>query len=500
MFRYSQIIFKTAIVASTSIFMLSGCMVGPNFKPLPPPKTKSFTHNVFIKQTAGTSDRFSAGKSQKFITNMPLKGDWWHIFHSAAINRLVQLGISHNNELIAAKAALREAKDTLLGQAGGLLLPSVDLASSALKNRVNDSGFGVNFGTDTFKVFNASFHASYLLDVWGASRRQIETYAAQADYARYEMLGTYTTLTTNIVTTAITIASLRAQIKATKYLMHDQQKILGINKKQFSVGGISQENVLLQETQLAQTKSTLPPLYKSLSIQQHALAVLIGEQTNQAPSLQLSLNNLTLPKNIPLSLPSVVITKRPDVQASQALLHERSAEIGVATAHLLPAITLSGNFGWQSSELSNFFANQNEIWQMAANLLQPLFHGGQLIMERRAALAALDQARAQYEQTVLQAFQNVADALRAIEYDALTYKANRIAEKSAHKSLSITKRQFAAGGGSYLAVLKAQEQYQQTVLSRVKSAAMRYADTAALYQALGGGWWNDARIRQYGNT
>lgn len=490
-------LFKLLSVAGLAAASLTSCMVGPDFTPIPAPKAQRYTALPMPNKTVATPQLPKPGKAQRFVMGKDLQGDWWTLFHSKKINALIAEGIANNYNLVAAKAALRQANDTLYAQAGGLLLPSVNFAGSAEQARANAASFGINTPTSTFNVFNASFQASYLLDIWGASRRQVEAFAAQADYQRYEMLGTYLTLTTNIATTAITIASLRDQIAATQNLISEQKQVLVITQKQFAVGGVSEGNVLTQQTLLAQTEATLPPLRNSLSDQEHALAVLTGKVTVNAKPLLLKLNDVTLPSTLPVSLPSSMVKQRPDIQASEALLHAASANVGVATANLLPQITLNAAAGWQSASVNDFFSTQNEIWNASAGLLQPIFHGGQLIMQRRAAIAALDQARAQYEQTVLQAFQNVADALRAIQFDAYEFRDQTHAEKSALATYLLTKKQYAVGGQNYLSVLQAQEQYEQALLARIKAQATRLTDTAGLYQALGGGWWNNAKISQY---
>lgn len=473
-------------------------MVGPDFKPLPPPKAVTYTKLAMPRQTVSTPQAGNPGKSQRFVAGRDLSGDWWTIFHSKQLNKLIAQGLVNNQDLAAAKAALREANYTLYGEIGGLLLPQVNLNGASSRNRTSGLASGIPIqNTSIFNVYNTTFQASYLLDIWGQSRRTIESYAAQADYARYEMLGAYLTMTTNIVTTAITISSLQAQIAATNDLIAEQQKVLIITQKQYAVGGVSNENVLSQQTLLAQTQATLPPLLKSLSQEEHALAVLVGEPTSAMPPLVLSLNKLTLPKSIPVSLPSRMIVQRPDIQASQALLHSFNAQIGVATANLLPQITMTANFGWLSSSTNDFFSASNNVWALGAGLLQPVFHGDQLIMQRKAAIAAFEQAKAQYQQTVLQAFKNVADALRAIQFDANEFNEQYRAEKTAKQTFQLTLEQYQVGGQNYLAVLQAEEQYQNAVIAYVNAQAARYTDTAALYQALGGGWWNNA-VSNYG--
>lgn len=496
--HHRSFIIKATCVTALTATALSGCMVGPNFKPVPAPQTQQYTSTPLPKKTASTPRNPNAGKSQQLIAGRDLPGDWWTIFHSTQLNALITESLANNQQLVAAKAALIEANDTLYAETGGLLLPQVNFQGTAEQAKTNPILAGVtNQGPATFNIYNASFQASYLLDIWGASRRQLEAYAAQADYERYEMLATYLTMTTNIATTSITIASLESQIRTMNNLIAEQQQVLTLTEKQLGVGGASVANVLSQQTLLEQTQAKLPPLQKSLAQEQHALAVLIGKQTSNMPTLSLNLNQITLPKNLPVSIPAKMVEQRPDIEASQALLHAASAQIGVATANLLPQITINGNYGWLSSTTNNFFSSSNETWAVAGGLMQPIFHGGELIYQRKAAIAAFDEAKAQYKQTVLQAFKNVADALRAIQFDAVTYKADFLAEKSAQRTFYLTKQQFQVGGQNFLAVLQAEEQYQQAVLARVKSQAQRYSDTAGLYQALGGGWWNN-NIKKYG--
>jgi NodT family efflux transporter outer membrane factor (OMF) lipoprotein len=342
-----------------------------------------------------------------------------------------------------------------------------------------------------FNLFNASVNVSYTLDVFGGLRRQIEALGAQVDNQQFELMAAYLSLTANIVTTAVTVASFQAQIQATHSLLSAQEKQLAIIKKQFFLGGLSRNEVLTQETLVAQTRATLPPLEKSLAQSRHALLALVGEYPDQ-PLPRIQLDAIDLPRALPLSLPSMLVRQRPDVRASQALLHAASAQIGVATANLFPQVTLSGADGWQSLVLPSLINPANKIWNITADITQPIFHGGALLAQRRAAIAAYDLAAAQYKQTVIQAFQNVADTLRALETDARSLRAQRQAEISAKHSLQLITQQYRLGGVSYLDLLNAQQQYQQTKISRIKAQAIRYSDTAALFQALGGGWWNKA--------
>lgn len=467
---------------------ISGCMVGPNFHSPLPPQTNRYTEKPIAHQTVSSPTH--AGQSQNLIYGRDIPADWWALFHSPSLNRLVAQGIASSPNMAAAQAALREAEQNLrAGQ--GQLFPAIDLAGSAARQRTSGAAFGAPEGaSNTFNLYNVAFNVSYLLDIWGGVRRQIEGLAAQVDYQRYQVLGTYLTLTGNIVTTAITEASLREQIQTTLELIHDQEQSLQIVRQQLALGGASAITVLTQATELAQTRATLPPLQKQLAQTRDALAVLVGGLPSQSHLPEFHLTELNLPKDIPLSLPSALVCQRPDIQASEALLHAASAQIGVATANLLPQITLTASYGWIGTNPAHLFTQTDSVWSYGVGLAQPLFHGGTLIAQRRAAIAAFDEALAQYHETVLQAFQNVADALNALSIDAKTLRAQAQAENTARANYVLTRGQFRLGAVNYLNLLTAQLQYQQATIARVQAQAARYADTAALFQALGGGWWN----------
>jgi NodT family efflux transporter outer membrane factor (OMF) lipoprotein len=308
------------------------------------------------------------------------------------------------------------------------------------------------------------------------------------DYQGYQLEGAHLTLTSNVVTTAIREAALRAQVRSTQEIIAALEKQLTVVERQFKLGAVSKPDVLAQRTQLAQTQATLPLLERNLAQTRHQLAVLAGRLPSAGGLPQFELDALTLPPEIPLSVPSSLVRQRPDILASEALLHQASAEIGVATADLYPKINLTGSFGGQALKLADLFAGPS-VWSIGAGLLQPIFRGDALNAKRRAAIAAYDEAAAQYRQTVLLAFQNVADTLRALDDDARTLVAQAAAEAYAREALALAERQFRLGATSYLTLLNAQRQYHLARLALVQAQAARYADTAALFQALGGGWW-----------
>ncbi len=482
---------SVAFVALT----VTACMVGPDFHPPAAPTTTHYTKPTTPAKTTATPSAGDAGQAQVLALQQTLPENWWYLLGSDKVNTLVKQGLVNSPTLTAAKATLAEAQETMQADIGNLLFPAIDYNAQAQRLRTSAISIGGSSNNAIFNLYNTSLNVSYSLDIWGGSRRAIESAAAQVDYEYDELLATYLTLSSNIVSTSIAIASLRDQIQATRALMTDQQQILTITQQQYHEGGASYQDVLLQQTELAQTEATLPPLNQALAETNHSLAVLLGQLTSDTSPLNLSLSQLKLPVSLPISLPAALIKQRPDIQASQALLHVASANIGVATANLLPEVTLTGNNGYVSSSLANFISKKNNVWSFGAKLMQPVFHGGALWATRKAAIDAFDVAAANYQQTLLLAFQNVADALTNIQQDALEFNRQYMANHSALESLKITQQQYRLGGVNYLTVLNAQEKYEETTLAFIKAKAARFADTVSLYQALGGGWWQDPAMK-----
>lgn len=462
-------------------------MVGPNFNSPNPPKVKKYTEKPLPAKTVSTPG--TGGQAQAFITNKDIPLLWWELYHSPELNQLIRIGLANSPNLAVASAALREAQENLKVQIGNSMWPSID--ASQMVQRQRYSGLQIGFPADsvTFNLVYTSFNLSYTLDVFGGARRQIEALKAQVNYQQFQVIAAYLTLTSNIVTTSVAIASYQAQIDATIDLIKAEQGLFDILNQQYRLGGVSQENVLTQQTLLEQTKATLPPLQKNLSQAKHALATLVGTFP-ETPLPIIKLNRLKLPTELPVSLPSNLVRQRPDVRAAEALLHQACAQIGVATANLFPQFTITANEGWLNTSFANLFTKRHEVWGLTGQVVQPLFHGGALWAQRRSVIAAYQQTAAQYKQTVLQAFQDVADVLRGLEVDARTLQAQIKAENAARDSLNLTLKQYRLGGVSYINLLNAQQQYQQTRISRIQAQAVRYSDTAALFQALGGGWWH----------
>ncbi len=488
-----------AVAAAVAALLLSGCAVGPDFRAPEAPDTQIYSSTALPVATIAAPG--TGGAAQRFTPGLDIPAQWWMLFQSPALDQLIRQALADSPTLTAAQAKLREAQENRRA-AFGTLLPTVDGNASATRQKISGAAFGqpeANFSP--FTLFNASVHVSYGLDLFGSTRRELEALQAQVDYQHYQLEGAYLTLAANIVTTAVQEASLRAQIRATQEILAALEKQLDLVEQQFQLGAVARSDVLAQRTQLAQTRATLPPLEKQLAQSRHLLAVLAGRFPSEAAALpEFDLDGLKLPQELPVSLPSALVRQRPDIQASEELLHAASAQVGVATANLYPQITLTGSYGSEATKPENLFNPGSTVWSLGAGLMQPIFHGGQLTAKRRAAVAAYDQAAEQYRGTVLQAFQNVADVLRALDNDARTLKAQSEAESAARDALDLARQQFQFGAVSYLSLLNAERQYQQTRISLIQAQAARFADTAALFQALGGGWWNREKEENSGNA
>lgn len=467
---------------------LSGCALGPDFKQpaAPAAANDSYTPTPLPSRTAAAPG--TGGAAQQFAFGQEIPAQWWTLFRSEALDQLIRAALAQNPNMAAAEAALRQAQENYNAQAGSLVYPSVNAQLGVARQKTSVATAGSAAGV--FNLYNASVNVSYTPDVFGATRRTLEGAQAAVDYQRFQLEATYLALSANVVTGAIQEASLRAQLKATREVLDALNRQLGVIEKQFEYGAVPRTTVLSQRNQVAQVAATVAPLEKALAAAQHQLSVLAGRLPGEAGMPQFALDSLTLPEQLPVSLPSALVRQRPDIRASEEALHQASAAIGVATAAQYPQFTLSGSYGSSASTFGKLFESDTSVWNLAAGIAQPIFNGGALSAKRRAAEAAYDAAAAQYRATVLTAFQNVADTLRALDADAAALKAQAEAEALARETLTLSEQQYQLGGISYLALLDAQRSYQQTHISLVQAQAARYADTAALFQALGGGWWN----------
>lgn len=467
---------------------VAACAVGPDFRVPDAPVTDRYTPSPLPETTVATEA--VGGTPQKFVTGRDIPRQWWMLFQSEALDQLIRQALEESPSLALARARLRESRENRAAQFGAFF-PSADVNASAGRQKLSGAALGQgDADLDSFSLLNASIGVTYTLDIFGGQRRQLEALDAQVAYQEYQLEGAHLILTSNIVTAALLEASLRKQLQAYRTMVDYQQALLQLVEKRYDAGGVSYADVLTQRAQLAQAQAAVPELEKNWSLVRHQLAVLVGKLPSEIQLPEFDFAEMSLPEDLPVSLPSALVRQRPDIRAAEAVLHRASAEIGVATANLYPKITLSGLYGYSSNSLTDFFDSRSMIWNFGAGLAQPLFRGGALTAKRRAAIAIYDQALAQYRLTILQSFQNIADVLRALEVDAAALQAQARAELAARSSLDLIRKQYELGAVSYLYLLNAQRQYQETYVSLIRAQAARYADTAALFAALGGGWWN----------
>jgi NodT family efflux transporter outer membrane factor (OMF) lipoprotein len=474
--------------AHLAVLALSACAVGPNFHHPAEPATDRYTAQPLPAPPATpTEPALADHQQQQFVLGQDPPSDWWKGFGSGELDALVEKALHANPSVQAAEASLRQANEYVAAQRGAYF-PTVQGSLSASKNRnaVQVLAPTLTSGVATFNLYTPQLTVSYVPDLFGGNRRQVESLQAQADASRFEYDAAYISLAANVVSTAIQEAGLRSQIEATQQVIALESESLSVMRRELELGAIAESDVLAQDAALAQVEATLPPLQKSLDQQHDMLAALTGQLPSEAPFTEIKLDQLRLPIVIPVGVPSQLVERRPDVRAAEAQLHAATAEVGVSIANMLPQITLTGTFGNASTNLSSLFTDATEFWSAGASLTQTLFAGGTLYHRERAARAGLDIAGAQYRTAVLTAFQNVADSLRALAADADAVQAEEHAYGAALASLNIARQQVDLGAVSYLVLLNAQQTYQQAVIGRAQALANRYADTAALYQALGG--------------
>ena len=472
-----------------TILVLAGCTtVGPDFKQPAPPSVAGYTAQEIPLQTAATPNVLLGG-SQHFVSGQSIPAYWWQNFGSSQLNALVNQALQASPSLAAAQATLRQAQQSYAAKAGSSRYPQVDANLSAQRQRTTNANFGQRESARTFDLYNAGIAVRYNLDLFGGNQRALEALAAQADYQRYQLTGARLTLAANIVTAAMTQAQYAAQINATEAILAVQQSQVDIAHKRFQLGAIARGDELSLQTQLEQTRAGLPPLRNQLQQINHLLALLVGEAPGAAKIPLFSLSDFTLPADIPLLVPSELVRQRPDIQASEALLRASNAGYGVAISKSYPQINLSATLGTQALAASSLFGSGSLIWGLVGQLAQPLFDGG-LQAGVNSAQASLDAAAANYQESVLQGLRNVADVLRALDNGAQTLQAQAAANVAAQAALDLVQQQYQLGSVSYLQLLTAQQQVQQTRINLITAQTQRLTNTAALYQALGGGWTN----------
>ncbi len=433
------------------------------------------------------------GGDQVFRSGLDVPGKWWELFRSPQLTSLVSQAIQRNPSLASAAYALRATQENTLAQEGGWL-PQISAQFNRTRQELGLGEEGLSRGEiglpATFSVYDAQVNVSYTFDVWGQNTRSVEADRAAAEAQAFTLEGAINMMAANTVTAAITAASLSEQIRAEQTLVGAEQQLLKTVRAQFDLGGATGTDVATQEAQLGNTEALVVPLQIQLGQTRDQLAAYVGRVPAEAAIPAITLDELTLPGDLPVSLPSRLVDQRPDIRNAEAQLHEATANIGVAVANRLPQFTLQGSIGSQPAQIGSLFGPGNGELSLLTQALTPVFQGGALLHKQRQAVAAARQAAESYKNTVITAFQNVADVLTALSGDAQALQANQLAERAAKRSLELAQMQYGAGGVAYLTVLTAQTQYQTAVIGLIKAEASRYTDTVALFAALGGGWWN----------
>ena len=467
--------------------LLSACAVGPDFLR---PKAPPVSHYSSGSDPTGTAS--VAGTAQRFAPGAKVAADWWRLFSSSKLDAVISEAIANNPGLEAAQASLRQSQNNL--RSGyGIFYPEIDAEAGATRQRYTPIKAGQDLPASVFNLFTLSATVSYALDVFGGERRMVEGLGAEVDVARATEQATYLTLATNVANTVIAKAAYRAEIEATEQLIELQKEQVALAEVQAQAGTVPYSNVLSLRSQLASYQATIPQLEQKLTQSDDLLATLAGHTPAEWSPPDVGLADLALPADLPVSLPSDLVRQRPDILAAEATAHAASANIGVATAALLPSITLSGSLGTNATSTGNLFAANGNFWSVGANATQTLFDGGTLWFKRKAAIDNYQQAMATYRQTVLSAFGQVADTLRALDHDAAVLQAEEEALSTADQALHLVQANYQAGLATYLDVLIADAQYHQAKIADLQALAVRYQDTVALFAALGGGWWNAKR-------
>lgn len=500
---------RTLAMAASGLLVAS-CSVGPNFQRPAAPVDSGYSPQPLPEAT--TSAPVPAGETQKLIAGRDLPFEWWQLFHSQELNSLIERSLRANPNVAAAQAALAQAHELVSAQRG-YYYPQVDATYQFERHKIsgnltNDQAPGVQGNGDNllpplqdpenfphtaplfYNFHTAEVTVGFVPDVFGANRRQVESLQAQAQAQLFALEATYLTLAANVAAAAIQEASLRGQIEATRQIVDSETRSLQVLRDQLRVGLAMRIDVAAQEAALAQAKAGLPPLQKQFEQTRDQLRALAGHLPNQDIAETFTLEALTLPGELPMSVPARLIEQRPDVRAAQAQLHAANAQVGVAVAAMLPNFSITGSVGGNADQLPWIFRTGGSFWNVVSDATQPIFHGGTLLHQKRAADQAVKQAAAQYQSAVITAYQNVADCLHAVLADADALSADAEAERAAKVTLDLTRRQMDVGYVDYLTLLSAQVAYQRAIIIRIQAQALRFSDTIALFQALGGGWWN----------
>jgi NodT family efflux transporter outer membrane factor (OMF) lipoprotein len=469
-----------------TLLALSGCAVGPDFKqPAAPPVDRITAGPVTRQMAADIPGR------QEVIAGGAVPADWWTLFHSPALDSLVREALLANPDLASARAALRIANANAAAERAAFF-PGLAASFNASRQKSSNTLSPVLANSQSvFNLYTPQLSISYVPDLFGGTRRAVESAQAVARGQKFALRAAHLTLASNVALAAIQFASLRDQIQAEQKIVDAADRLRQLLQDQLAHGAASKASVSAQDALLGQARMALIALQKQLAQQQDLLAALTGKLPPQFVPPSLSLDDLVLPREVPVSLPADLVRQRPDVRIAEENLHAANAEVGVAIAAMLPNLTLSANAGSAATAIGSLFGPGTGFWSIGAGLVQPLFDGGALLNKKRAAEAALDQAKAQYQSAVITAFQNTADALEAVHYDAEGAAASAAANAAAADNFARANHQREFGDIGMPGLLLSQQTYEQAQISLIQARASRYADVVGLFQALGGGWWND---------
>jgi NodT family efflux transporter outer membrane factor (OMF) lipoprotein len=470
---------------------VAGCTLGPDFEAPKPPSVTRYTSPG--ETTVPGPDSTKAVPAQAIVLGERVAANWWALFRSSQLDVLVKQAIAGNYTLESVRAKLEQAREAVT-VAASALYPQIGLSAGASEQKQSAATFGLTPEVaplpPSFNLFQVGPTASYTPDLFGQTHRRIEQQVALAEYQSDQLDAAYLTLTGNTASRALQVAAVHSQLKALNDILAIDRQNVELVRKQRQTGTVPDSDVIVAESQLASDETLKPGLEQQLSVAKHALAVLVGRAPGNWTPPDFDLATFTLPHRLPVSIPSQLVHQRPDIQAAEAQLHAASAQIGIATAQLYPSITLSAGVTASSLNGSNLFSPSGLIWSVAAGLTQPIFDGGMREAERRAALAAFKEAAADYQQTVLQAFGQVADILQALKHDTDLLVAQRRALSMASEAVRLQRINYGSGGSGIIGLLDAQRQYQQAELGYVRAEAQRYQDTVQLLVAMGGGWWD----------
>ena len=457
---------------------LAACSFGPNGEPPAMPQPAHYGAEVQPTQTVPAQ-----GVTQQFVVGAKPVPEWWKLYQSEALNALVDEGLHNSPTLAATDKSLAAAREQLRAQIGSSMLPTIDLGGQATRNRalaIPEAGPN----TFLYNIFVGQLQAHYTFDLFGAARLADAALAARVNVQAYQFDAARRALAANIVTAAITSAALHAQIDTTEQLVTLANDDARDAARRYALGAISHADMLNAQQSAASLSAGLPGLKQQWTTTRHALAVLIGRTPDAAPA-DLDLAQLHVPEQVPVVVPSELLRTRPDIQAADAAVKAAAADVGVATAQMYPSLSLTASMGQGGFSWPLALSGAGAIWAVAGSLSQPIFHGGALFAQRRAAMATYDAATEQYKQTVLTAFQNVADTLAALEHDAQALDASNVAARAAQGISDETAARYRLGAVPVSAARSSEQQFRNARLDEIRYTGARLTDTAALFQAMG---------------